>query len=111
LRQGLLQAGLAMMATTRGGPGSFLGAVGEGGMAGLGGYSKSLEETQKAQDRARKQAIEDEKIATERATSPLIRKPDGSVVPNPATLQLEEAKLKLADKYRPEKFLPSWSMP
>ncbi len=62
LRQGLLQAGLAMMATTRGGPGSFLGAVGEGGMAGLGGYSKSLEETQKAQDNAHKQAIEDEKL-------------------------------------------------
>jgi hypothetical protein len=62
LRQGLLQAGLAMMASTRGGPGSFLGAVGEGGMAGVGAYGKSLELAQKQAEQERQDAIEAEKL-------------------------------------------------
>lgn len=60
LRQGLLQAGLSMMATTRGGPGSFLGAAGEAGMAGLGAYSKTVEAQQKHDLEQAKMAMEEE---------------------------------------------------
>jgi len=62
LRQGLLQAGLAMMASTRGGPGSFLGSVGEAGMAGVGAYSKSIEEQHKADLVAAKMQLERERF-------------------------------------------------
>ena len=60
LRQGLMQAGLAMMATTRGGPGSFLGGLGEAGMAGVGAYSKSVEAQQKHDLEQAKMAMEEE---------------------------------------------------
>lgn len=59
LRQGLLQAGLSMMATTRGGPGSFLGGLGDAGMAGVGAYSKSIEEQQKQDLEQAKMAMEE----------------------------------------------------
>jgi hypothetical protein len=60
LRQGLMQAGLAMMATTRGGPGSFLGGLGEAGMAGVGAYSKSVEAQQAHDLQQAKMAMEEE---------------------------------------------------
>ncbi len=56
LRQGLMQAGLAMMATRRGGPGSFLGGIGEGGMAGVAAYNQS-------ENLAHREAVEQQKIA------------------------------------------------
>lgn len=59
LRTGLMQAGLAMMATTRGGPGSFLGGLGEAGMAGVGAYSKSVEAQQKHDLEQAKMAMEE----------------------------------------------------
>lgn len=62
LRQGLMQAGLSMMATTRGGPGSFLGSLGEAGMAGVGGYEKSQQAALKQAQTEREQAIEAEKL-------------------------------------------------
>ena len=99
MRQGLLQAGLSMMATTRGGPGSFLGAAGESGMAGVGAYNKSMEATQAAADKAHKQAIEDEKLKMEQEThqqtmgaSPLIRGPNGQMIMNPAWQSMEKWK-------------------
>ena len=100
LKQGLLQAGLAMMATTRGGPGSFLGAVGEGGMAGVGAYSKSIEAEHKAQQEALENARKEsdlnlrttaqketarhnkatEEIASDKAPSGYKRLDDGTLV-------------------------------
>ncbi len=62
LKQGLLQAGLSMMATHRGGPGSFLGSLGEAGMAGVGAYSQSQQLEQARQDTLRKEAFEHEKF-------------------------------------------------
>jgi len=98
LRQGLLQAGLSMMASTRGGPGSFLGAAGEGGMRGVAAYNQTLE----AQ---RAQALEDFKLQNElsqqnlkNAQSPLIRGPNGQMVPNPAYLELEKKKAEITQK-------------
>ena len=58
LRQGLLQAGLAMMATHRGGPGSFLGGVGEGAQAGVAAYNQS-------ENLAHREAVEQQKMARE----------------------------------------------
>jgi hypothetical protein len=105
LRQGLLQAGLAMMASTRGGPGSFLGAVGEGGMAGVGAYGKSLELAQKQAEQERQDAIEAEKLrmseeshAQQMASSPLIRGPNGQMVTNKALLDYERQKAEINAK-------------
>ncbi len=56
LRQGLMQAGLAMMSTHRGGPGSFLGGIGEGGQAGVAAYNQS-------ENLAQRQAVEQQKMA------------------------------------------------
>ena len=62
LRQGMLQAGLAMMATNRGGPGSFLQAAGEAGMAGVGAYSQSQQLALAQAEKQRKEAFEREKF-------------------------------------------------
>lgn len=98
LRQGLLQAGLSMMATTRGGPGSFLGSLGEAGAAGVGAYSQS-------QQAARKQALDDLKLKTEMEdrglkndSSPLIRGPDGHMVVNPAYVKLKQQEAEISSE-------------
>ncbi len=44
-RQGLISMGLAMMANRRGGPGSFLASVGEGGEAGMNTYASAMSAT------------------------------------------------------------------
>lgn len=62
LKQGLLQAGLAMMASGRGGPGSFLQSAGEAGMAGVGAYNKTQQLAQEQEDKFRKEAFEREKF-------------------------------------------------
>ncbi len=62
LKQGLLQAGLAMMATRHGGPGSFLSAAGEAGMTGVGAYNKTQENTLEQENKLRREAFEQEKF-------------------------------------------------
>jgi hypothetical protein len=62
LKQGLLQAGLSMMATRHGGPGSFLQAAGEAGMTGVGAYSQTQQLAQEQAEKARKEAFEREKF-------------------------------------------------
>lgn len=66
LRQGLLQAGLGMMAGGHGGPGSFLQNLGEGGMYGVQGYNQSL--IQQRRDR-----LEAEKMRRDQAKDELER--------------------------------------
>lgn len=99
LKQGLLQAGLAMMASGRGGPGSFLQSAGEAGMAGVGAYNKTQQLAQEQEDKLRKQAVEDEKLRMQQEThqqeigsSPLIRGPNGQMTMNPAWQAMEKWK-------------------
>jgi len=109
LRQGLMQAGLAMMATTRGGPGSFLGGLGEAGMAGVGAYSKSVEAQQKHDLEQMKLSQEQERMhlpyeqmtaaaQEEAAKSPLIRGPDGKMIVNPAWVQMKQKEADITQK-------------
>ncbi len=62
LRSGLLQAGLAMMANRRGGPGSFLSSLGEAGMAGVGAHNATVQATQEQAKELRKEQFEREKF-------------------------------------------------
>lgn len=62
LKQGLLQAGLAMMATRHGGPGSFLSSAGEAGMAGVGAYNATQQAQLDQAEKARKEGFEREKF-------------------------------------------------
>lgn len=62
LKQGLLQAGLAMMATRHGGPGSFLQSAGEAGMTGVGAYTATQQNALEQQNKERKEAFEREKF-------------------------------------------------
>lgn len=64
LKQGLLQAGLSMMATRHGGAGSFLQAAGEAGMTGVGAYSQAQQAAREAEEKGRKEAFEREKFET-----------------------------------------------
>lgn len=61
-RQGLISMGLGMMATRRGGPGSFLGAMGEGGEQGMTTYASAKSATAAAEALKRKEAFEREKF-------------------------------------------------
>jgi hypothetical protein len=96
LRQGLLQAGLAMMATTRGGPGSFLGAAGEAGMAGVGAYNKTIEAQQKQAEQLRKAAIEEENQNLKVAATPVL--PNGKL--NPAWVRMKEKEAEISNEPR-----------
>lgn len=88
LKQGLLQAGLSMMATRRGGAGSFLQAAGEAGMTGVGAYSQTQQLAREAEDKARKEGFEREKFdrpynemtAAQRATQAKEYKPTWGVI-------------------------------
>lgn len=62
LKAGLLQAGLSMMATRHGGPGSFLQSAGEAGMTGVGAYSQTQQLAREAEEKLRKDAFEREKF-------------------------------------------------
>lgn len=61
-RQGLISMGLGMMATRRGGPGSFLGGVGEGGEQGMQTYAAARAATAARDAQLRKEAFEREKF-------------------------------------------------
>lgn len=62
LKQGLLMAGLSMMANRRGGPGSFLSNLGEAGVAGVGAYNQTVQNMLDQAKEARKEAFEREKF-------------------------------------------------
>lgn len=101
LRQGLMQAGLSMMATTRGGPGSFLGSLGEAGMVGVGGYEKSQQAALKQAQTEREQAIEAEKLRMtqethqqQTASTPILS--DGTV--NPAWVKMKEKEAEISNE-------------
>lgn len=120
-RQGLIAMGLSMMANPRGGKGSLLSGIGEGGQRGLAQYAASraataaaqrqaLLDRQKAATEARKEAFEREKFnrpyremtAAEKARIDKEKVPtgmqyvDGKLVPLPgyieATEQIEKVK-------------------
>lgn len=61
-RQGLISMGLGMMANRRGGKGSFLASMGEGGEQGMQTYSSAKSATQKLALERRKEAFEREKF-------------------------------------------------
>lgn len=79
-RQGLISMGLSMMTNQRGGPGSFLGAVGQGGQQGLATTASAQQATQNLLDTRQKQAFEEKKLEQART--------------------LEEMKLKAAEAAR-----------
>lgn len=62
LKQGLLQAGLSMMATRHGGPGSFLSSAGEAGMTGVGAYNATQQNALEQANKERKEVFEREKF-------------------------------------------------
>lgn len=62
LKAGLLQAGLAMMATRHGGPGSFLQSAGEAGMAGVGAYNQTAQNALDQAEKERKEVFDREKF-------------------------------------------------
>lgn len=88
IKQGLLQAGLSMMATRHGGAGSFLQSAGEAGMTGVGAYSQSQQLAREAEEKARKEAFEREKFerpysamtAAQRAAAAKELKPEYRVI-------------------------------
>lgn len=98
LRQGLLQAGLSMMATTRGGPGSFLGAVGEAGMTGVGAYEKTIEAQQKHDLEQAKMAMSQESHQQQMASSPIL--PDGTINPAWVKMKQQEAEITQKDSWK-----------
>lgn len=83
LKQGLLQAGLSMMATRHGGAGSFLQSAGEAGMTGVGAYSQSQQLAREADEKARKEAFEREKFE------------------RPYTEQTADQKARMAKEFKP----------
>ncbi len=62
LKQGLLQAGLSMMATRHGGAGSFLSAAGEAGMTGVGAYNQTQQNALEQANKEAKEGFEREKF-------------------------------------------------
>ncbi len=61
-RQGLISMGLGMMANRRGGKGSFLASVGEGGEQGMTTYASARAATQGQEALTRKEALERERM-------------------------------------------------
>jgi len=105
MRQGLLQAGLSLMASTRGGPGSFLGNLGQAGMAGVGAYEKSQEAALKQAQQERENQIEAEKLKMaeeshqqQMGASPLIRDSSGNMVVNPAWVKMKQQEAEISQK-------------
>jgi hypothetical protein len=120
-RQGLISTGLAMMANRRGGKGSFLAALGEGGQEGMTTYADAMAkpvaarlQAQKQAQELRKEAFEREKFerpyremtAAEKARQgrePWQIGPDGKMIPtpggphDPATIRSEAEARRLAN--------------
>lgn len=120
-RQGLISTGLAMMANRRGGKGSFLAALGEGGQEGMTTYADAMAKTVAARLQAQKQAQELRKEAFERekferpyremtaaekarqGREPWQIGPDGKMIPtpggphDPATIRSEAEARRLAN--------------
>ena len=98
VRNALIAAGLGMMATKRGGPGSFLGAAGEGGQAGLSAYSAA----QKAQaDRLLEQQklqMQQEEHEAKMANEPVIKDAQGNTIVNPQYLKLKQKESEFSNK-------------